>query len=247
MNLKRTNFNGIVAEFLPPKKPSNNIAIVCDGLPSLPGRKSDLVKWFSCLGFWTFHIRYKGAWESTGRFLDHDPSEDIFEVIDALPRGFKSLWDGEEFRVEPDKVVVIGASFGGCAALLASLDQRVDKVIALAPVIDWTKQGSTEPLDWLEHIILDGYPGAFRFDHQDWLRLSRGEFFQPLSCLDQFDANKIFVIHAQDDTVVSIGPTRDFVSSVGCKYVYLKKGDHLSSGRILRWPLSRSVRKFLFS
>ena len=33
---------------------------------------------------------------------------------------------------------MIGGSFGGAAALLASLDPRVKKVIANCPVVDWS-------------------------------------------------------------------------------------------------------------
>ncbi len=246
MHLKRTNIDGIVAEFLEPKRPSNNVAFVCDGLPSLPSKKP-LVKWLSRLGFWVFHIRYRGAWESEGRFLDHDPSQDVLEFLSKLPRGFTSIWDNEEFRLIPEKVVVLGSSFGGTTALMASLDDHVDKVIALAPVIDWTDESGEEPMDWLEQLLTKGYPEAFRFDHEDWMRLTRGEFFQPQDLQDKFDPAKIFVIHAQDDKVVPIGPTVNFVKNLGCKHVFLKKGDHLSSSRILKWPLSRKARKHLLS
>jgi alpha-beta hydrolase superfamily lysophospholipase len=246
MHLKRTNINGIIAEFLEPKHPSNKVAFVCDGLPSLPSKKP-LVKWLSKLGFWTFHIRYRGAWESEGRFLDHDPSEDVLEVLTNLSKGFTSIWDNAEFQITPEKVVVVGSSLGGTTALMASLDKRVDKVVALAPVIDWTDETGEEPMDWLEQLLIKGWPEAFRFDHEDWMRLTRGEFFQPQAVQDKFDAAKMFVIHAQDDTVVSIGPTRDFVEKIGCKHKFLRRGDHLSSSRVLKWPLSRSVRTFLLS
>jgi len=130
---------------------------------------------------------------------------------------------------------------------MASLDKRIDKVIAVAPVIDWTEVTDEEPMDWTEQLLIKGYPQAFRFDHKDWMRLTHGEFFQPISILDQFDPSKIFVIHALDDTVVPVGPTQDFVAAVGCKHKFLKKGDHLSSSRLLRWPLSCTARKFLLS
>src|SRR5947209_12633233 len=37
-----------------------------------------------------------------------------------------------------DEIFVIGGSFSGAAAILASLDPRVTKVIANCPVVDWS-------------------------------------------------------------------------------------------------------------
>jgi cephalosporin-C deacetylase-like acetyl esterase len=45
---------------------------------------------------------------------------------------------GRRFSHSPDELFVIGGSFGGAAAILASLDPRVTKVIANCPVVDWS-------------------------------------------------------------------------------------------------------------
>jgi cephalosporin-C deacetylase-like acetyl esterase len=45
---------------------------------------------------------------------------------------------GRRFSLAPDELFVIGGSFGGAAAILASLDPRVKKVIANCPVVDWS-------------------------------------------------------------------------------------------------------------
>ena len=58
-------------------------------------------------------------------------------MIDELPKGVRELAFGKRFAFKPDEIFVIGGSFGGAAAILASLDDRVKKVIANCPVVDW--------------------------------------------------------------------------------------------------------------
>ena len=245
MRLKRGLFaNEIVAEFLPPVRPSNRVVVLCDGLPSTPG-KASVVKWFSQKGYWCFNLRYRGTWESRGTFLDHEPAQDIFDVVEALPQGFTSIWTKETFSVDPDFVAVVGASFGGTAALMAALDDRIDKVVALSPVVDWTDESEDEPMDWLGEVIAQGYGGAIRVAPEDWARLSRGELYQPAAHSDQFDPHKLFIVHAQDDKIVHIGPTLELIEKTGCKGKILKRGGHFSSHALTKWPLSWQVQRFL--
>ncbi len=79
----------------------------------------------------------RGSWESGGKFLQKSPERDILDVIDELPKGVRELAFGKRFALKPDEIFVIGGSFGGAAAILASLDDRVKRVIANCPVVDW--------------------------------------------------------------------------------------------------------------
>ena len=145
----RTRFKkDIVAEFLPPRRSSTKqkVIILCDGMPSVP-RKQPLAEFLADQGYWVFYPRYRGAWESGGQFLEHSPHEDILHVIDELPRGVTELAFGRRFRPQPDEIFVIGGSFGGAVAILASLDRRVKKVVATCPVVDWSILAQEEKLE----------------------------------------------------------------------------------------------------
>ena len=98
-------------------------------------------------GYWVFYPRYRGAWESGGKFLQKSPHQDILDVIDELPKGVRELAFGKRFSLQPDEIFVIGGSFGGAAAILASLDDRVKKVIANCPVVDWAILAKEERLE----------------------------------------------------------------------------------------------------
>ncbi len=246
MSLLRTRLAGeIVAEFLPPKHPTNDVVILCDGLPS-GNSKTRMVEWFARKNFWTFHIRYRGTWESGGTFLDHVPEKDILDVVAALPNGFKDVWSDQSFAIQPARVCVVGASFGGTAALMASLHVVVSKVIAISPVIDWTVDAD-EPMDWLERVVQEGYGSAYRFSHEDWRKLARGEFFQPMTHLDEFDPDKIFLAHAYDDRVVPIVPAERFVEHVKCGHRFYQTGGHDLRPKLMRWPFSSNLLRFLRS
>src|SRR5436305_3830484 len=135
----RARFNDeIVAEFLPPtrERKTQKLIILCDGMPSIP-RKQSLSEFLAAKGFWVIYPRYRGAWESSGEFLERSPHEDILDIIDDLPRGMEEIAFGRRFRLSPDKIFIIGGSFGGAAAILASLDPRVSRAIANCPVVDW--------------------------------------------------------------------------------------------------------------
>jgi esterase/lipase len=134
----RTRFKKeIVAEFLPPARQGKKtkIIILCDGLPSIP-RKQPLAEFLAKKGFWVVYPRYRGTWESEGSFLEVAPDKDISDVIDELPNGLTDIAFGQHFSIpSPHEVYVIGGSFGGTTALMASLDPRVKKVIANCPVV----------------------------------------------------------------------------------------------------------------
>src|SRR5579862_6555492 len=135
----RTRFaREIVTEFLPPLRATtrHRVIILCDGMPSIP-RKQPLAEFLAAKGYWVFYPRYRGAWESSGQFLQSSPHLDILDVLGGLQKEFREFAFGKRFRFEPDEIYVIGGSFGGAAAILCSLDERVNKVIANCPVVDW--------------------------------------------------------------------------------------------------------------
>lgn len=245
MNILRTQFsNGVVAEFLPPRRASNKVVVLCKGLPSSP-QQNRLMYFLSKKNFWVFHVRYRGTWESSGKFLDQEPQLDVFGVIDELSTGFKSVWEGIEYRVQPDTIYVMGSSFGGATALMSSLSKKVDKVVALSPVVDWAVRSDVEPQEYLLDVLCKGYPGAYRFDSKDWNKLGTTNFFNPVSHIPEFDANKIMIIHAYDDDVVKYSPVEQFAQQVGCTFVPLRTGGHLSSSLIMRWKVWRKIIRFL--
>ncbi len=243
---KRTVFaDDIVTEFFPAEDPqSTKVAIFCDGAPSTPGKKK-LMLFFRKKGYWTFHPRYRGSWESQGTFLEHSPVRDVTDVIDGLSEAFTDVWSQETFQVNANDIIVVGGSFGGPAAILASRDHRVRKAIGIAPVVDWTEESEDEPLSEFFRIITAGYPGAYRPVSDALEKLSSGDFYNPVLEKEHIDGGKLLLIHAQDDRVVLHDPVERFAKDVNATFISKNNGGHLSSSIITKWTVWPKIKRFL--
>jgi dipeptidyl aminopeptidase/acylaminoacyl peptidase len=246
MPLFRTRFNqDIVAEFTPPVgDDTGKVIILCDGMPSVPAKKQT-VRFWAKRGFWVFHPRYRGSWESAGQFLAQSPVEDIKDVISGIHEPMKNPWDGKVYECDPEQVFVFGSSFGGTTALMASLDERVDAVVSLSPVIDWTVEMENEPLDWLRDAVRDSFGEAYRFTDEDWGKLQTGKFFNPVNHIEEMKGEKILIIHAKDDDLIPWKPVKRFSEDTESELVLRRGGGHLSASDTSGFFLSLMIRWFL--
>lgn len=240
MQMFRTRFaRDIVTEFLPPLRPrtTQKVIVLCDGMPSIP-RKQPLAEFLSAKGYWVFYPRYRGAWESGGEFLDSSPHEDILEVIGGLQKEFRELSFGRRFRVRADEVFVIGGSFGGTAAILCSLDERVKKVIANCPVVDWSilprEQGKETSNPSYAAYIREAFGHGYRLSDRNWKKLCNGKFYSPAHHAREITATKVLMFHAQDDPYVPYQTVVRFAKRTGAKLKLFRRGGHLSTDRIVR-------------
>ena len=248
----RTRFKKeIVAEFLPPARPSKQqrVIILCDGMPSIP-RKQALVEYLSTKGYWVFYPRWRGAWESGGQFLERSPHEDILDIVSELPKGFEELAFGRKFRFSPDRVFVIGGSFGGAAAILSSLDRRITKVIANCPVVDWAilrkeqKKETSNPS--YPAYIRAAFGSGYRLSAKNWNKLHSGVFYNPAHHAKDLTASKILMFHAKDDPYIPWKTVDAFARRVGIRLKLLSRGGHLRTESVVQkyWP---QIKRFFDS
>src|SRR5438270_13501306 len=217
----RTRFKKeIVAEFLPPARPrkKQKVIILCDGMPGIP-RKQTLMEFLAAKGYWVFYPRYRGSWESGGKFLEKSPDRDILDVIDELPKGVRELAFGKRFALKPDEIFVIGGSFGGAAAILASLDHRVKKVIANCPVVDWGILAKEERLETSNPnyaaYIRAAFGNGYRLTDRNWRKLHGRKFYNPAHHVKEIDHKKIMMCHAKDDPYVHYRSAKKFADTTG--------------------------------
>jgi dipeptidyl aminopeptidase/acylaminoacyl peptidase len=248
----RTRFaQDILTEFLPPTRAAKTqrAIILCDGMPSIP-RKQPLAEFLSAKGYWVFYPRYRGAWESGGEFLARSPHSDILDVISGLSREFRELAFGKRFRVSPDEVFAIGGSFGGAAAILASLDPRVKKVVANCPVVDWSilrreqKKETSNPS--YAAYIRAAFGQGYRLSDRNWKKLFAGKFYNPAYHAAEVNPSKVIMFHAQDDPYIPYQSVRKFARVTGVRLKLLQRGGHLSTDLIVRkyWT---QIREFFDS
>ena len=235
----RTRFKRqIVTEFLPPtrSRKHDRVIILCDGMPGIP-RKKNLVQFLATKGYWVFYPRYRGAWESDGEFLARSPHEDILDIIGELPKGITELAFAERFRLQPKEIFVIGGSFGGAAAILCSLDPRVNRVIANCPVVDWSilrdSEKSETSKDYAKY-LREAFGNAYRMRPRNWHKLYAGKFFNPMHHANEIDPSKILIFHAKDDPNIPAWSVEKFARSTGVKLKLLPRGGHLKTEFIVQ-------------
>ena len=245
----RTRFKkDIVAEFLPPSRSSakQKVIILCDGMPSVP-RKQPLAAFLAAHGYWVFYPRYRGTWESGGQFLAHAPHEDVLHVIDELPKGVTELAFGKRFPLKPDEFFLIGGSFGGAVALLASRDSRVKKVVANCPVVDWSILSREERLETSNPsyaaYIREAFGAGYRLSDRNWRKLRAGTFFNPAHHIHELTPSKIIMFHALDDPYIPYGMVKKFAEKTGISLNSLRRGGHVKTEYVVRkyWT---TIRKF---
>lgn len=244
----RTRFAGdIVAEFWMPKKASGRAIILCDGCPTVPSKRR-LGEFLAKKGYWVFHLRYRGSWESGGEFLKYAPREDVLLVADGLDRGFTEMWSGVTYFLDISDITVIGASFGGAAALLSSLDPRITRAVALAPAVDFRYGKSGEPFAEFLRQVKEGFGGAYRGPAKNYAKLKTARFYNPIAHAKAFDPKKIFIVHAKDDKVVPFASVRMFTKQVKLpkkNFQVLNEGGHLSTNITTEQAVWKNIVRFI--
>jgi dipeptidyl aminopeptidase/acylaminoacyl peptidase len=213
-------------------------------MPSYPG-KSAVPEFLSKKGYWVFIPRYRGTWESGGSFLKISPHRDVLDIIDQLPRGFKDLWSGKDYKIVRPEIYLIGSSFGGPAVMLASRDPRVRKAIALSPVTDWRTSSKTESVQKLIASTQAMFGNAYRGAKKDWSKLRSGAFYNPAHEATSIDGKKLLIIHAKDDMVVQVKTSIAFAHATGARLILLPRGGHFGTSDTMRPKFWNMIRHFL--
>lgn len=218
--LQRGSFDGVVFEYCIPED-YNLAIIVLDGLPRTP-ELSSFLNLLCSWGYAAFYPRLKGAWESGGEFLDHNPAEDVQKLAHSLKNG--TVLQGENFSV--DHVVVLGSSFGGLVALNASLSEDITSVIALSPVYSMSKVPGIETLD---SFIKEVFSGAYRYSNQNWKKLLSDKLISldMLSKNPVFNPSKCTVVAGEKDEQIKISELSTLCKKYGIAIHKLPIG-HLS-------------------
>ncbi len=242
--------NEILTEFFPPYlgeigRSSEKAIIFCDGAPGVPSSPK-LLKYWSKKGYWVFRLRYRGTWESKGIFMEKPPYEDVLDIVDELDKPIIDEWNQIEYKLDPKEIFVIGKSFGGPAAIFASKDKRVKKVAVMSPVIDWLAPSQDEPLEKWPNMVERSFGMGYRATPEIWQKLQTGEFYNPILHIDEFDANKFMIIHAEDDYNIRAKEVSEFAEKTGCKIYMLKKGGH-NPVDLASWKWARKIDKFFNS
>lgn len=231
----RGRINNIIFEFSPSYDKNKGSVIICDGLPGVPKQK-DLINKLSLSGFSVVYPRYLGTWESEGEFLKCSPAQDIAHVAEFLSKGdIKELYSNKIFDVNKP-IHLLGSSFGGSVALSLFDNNLINKIIALSPIVDFTKhndQHDEQDLIWLRSFIKNAFGAAYRFDDKNWLDMVKGRLFNPPQLIgDSKYFNKIFIIYGLEDKEINPNKIKKYCETNKIRNLSLADLGHISFSKI---------------
>jgi dipeptidyl aminopeptidase/acylaminoacyl peptidase len=154
---------------------------------------------------------------------------------------------GRKYAVTPDEIFVIGGSFGGAAAILSTLDSRVNKVVANCPVSDWAILDRSEKLETSEEnyaaYIRGAFGNAYRLPDENWDKLRNGDFYNPWQRRAEIEGEKVMIFHSMDDPYVPYEGSVRFAEETGALLKTVRRGGHLRTEDVVRkyWE---GIRKF---
>jgi dipeptidyl aminopeptidase/acylaminoacyl peptidase len=226
---------------------AGRVLILLGGAPSTSS-KPEVLNFWASKGYICILPRFRGTWESDGEFLKESPHIDVLDIIQEITAaGWKGITDvrtGELLKLKAKSIYIIGGSFGGTAALLCSSHKKVKKVVALAPGIDWSYDSIDEPFSVFKTYTQQAFGSAYRAKATSWNKLQNNSMYAPVTVAKELPGNKILILHALDDTVVSIDPVYSFVRDSGAALVEYKRGGHMGLNTSRKAKYYKKIESF---
>lgn len=184
--------------------------VILPGFPSSNKYDSEM-RYLYEKGYNVFFPRYKGTYQSKGKFLDENIVEGLKKFLEELKKGkAKSLWDNSLVNFSVENIIIFGGSFSGAISCgLCALDKEIKKLVLFSPVWDFKKHnesGDEQDLNKLIPFVKRAYENLYRIK---FTKLSEeiGKFKEcsPEFYLEKLNKNKteILVLHDPKDTSVT--------------------------------------------
>jgi len=229
----KLRFGDIIADSYYQEKNSGHAVIFCAGIPGTSSYP-DIAEKYAAAGFIFIQPKYIGSWESYGRFSVEGCKNTIIDFIVGLQQKQVKTIFGDSFEVVINRIYLFGHSFGGSVALSAGAELANVGIIALAPVMDFGKQGNgeypEEKMNWLGDFISAGFENVYRgFDRESWrVFCLNGHGLNVSEYIDKLRSREILLIHGRSDTSVNFNRSREFANELkarGGRIEYVETDD----------------------
>jgi len=212
-HIERGYFGGIFFEFALQNRNADAIII----LPDFPSRNKydSLISFFYNRGYHVFVPRYRGSYQSNGKFLSKNVVDDLSLFVDDLEKGqVKSLWDMKKKEFKINRKLLIGHSFSGPIALgLAAKSPRFSHIILMSPIWDFSKykpEGEENDLKKISEFVQRAYKNCYRYTFKDMVKkLNKFKELNSEFYLQPLIKTPILVMHDPNDKIVPFKYTKE--------------------------------------
>lgn len=234
----------IFFEFLVDTESEGSVVI----LPGFPesGKDKDLMFRLHGMEFNVFRPKFRGSFQSRGKFLERDPVQTMEGFIENIGNGEAiDLWDEEKVDFEVGEIHLVGQSFSGSTALrLCSNLETVSSLTLFSPVLNFSKHNEEfdeQNLEQLTGFVKRAYRNLYRFSFENIKE--RMERFEGSSLKILFnDINApVNIFHDPNDSVVSIEHSREAVKILENAELVEHSQGHGLIGKFLERTLKEEV------
>jgi hypothetical protein len=174
-----------------------------------------LIALFYEKGYHVFVPRYRGTYQSTGKFLSKNPVDDMMNLMKDLDEGeIKSLWDGKKQSFRVNKKILVSSGFGAAIALgLAAKSGMASHVILQSPIWDFkvhNASGDEQDIEKMSEFVRGAYKNCYRYTFKNFgKKMSKFEELNPAFYLPRVSEMPILVMHDPNDKVVNFRHTKE--------------------------------------
>jgi esterase/lipase len=221
-------------------------------LPGFPSNNdfSGLIHHFYSKGYHVFVPRYRGTYQSHGKFLGKNPVDDLADFIDKMDtKKAKDLWDGKKKDFKLGKKIILADSFAGAIAcgLAAKHSGRLSHLMLAAPIWDfqnYNSDGKEKDIEAMTEFVRKSYKNCYRFKFKSMKKVLskfpelKPEFYAPRLKLP------VLIIHDPNNHSVSFKNTQEMMKKLA-KVTLLEHrlGHHLTEDLLsVHW---QDIDKFI--
>ena len=189
-----------------PKGPGPHpLTIMLHGLPG--GNKSeDIAQALRRVGMAALIFSYRGSWGSGGNWSYRNCYEDARSLCQQM----RDPALAARYRLDPERILLLGHSFGGALALLTARDLDVRDLIVLSPsdpARQWQTAAATEEGRLRRMRRLEAICGPLNnaCAEQLWQETSENlHTFDIWLAIEQFSRQRVLIVGAQYDTTLPV-------------------------------------------
>ncbi|MCU0642390.1 MAG: hypothetical protein MUF61_02325 [archaeon] len=190
-------------------------------LPNYPSHNSysKLAKLFYGRGYHVFVPRYRGTYQSNGKFLGKNVVDDMLAFMKNFEKGvIKNNWDGKKYTFKMNKRILLAGGFSGAIACgMAAKSNMFSHLILASPIWDFdshNSEGKEQDLSEMTEFVRKAYQNCYRFGFRNIKKvLAKYKEIHPDFYLPKLHHSKfpMLLFHDPNDKVVSFTKTKSVV------------------------------------
>jgi hypothetical protein len=213
-------FRSIFFDYILQDKKADAVII----LPNFPSHNSyeNPIKFWFDRGYHVFMPRYRGTYQSNGKFLSKNVVDDMIDFAKSIEKGsVKNIWDGQKKEFKVNKKILIAGGFSGAIACgMVAKSDLFSHLILASPIWDFeshNSEGNEQDLNALLEFVGKSYKNCYRFSFKNLKKaVAKYKEIHPNYYLPKLHEGKfpVLVFHDPNDKNVSFAKTKSVVEKM---------------------------------